>query len=60
MVRGWCCKKVGSQVKYVALVLGAYSFVIGAWLHTYTSLGLGVLLGSLLTGVAVMLFATKR
>ena len=47
-------------MKYVALVLGAYSFVIGGFLHTLTSLTLGAVLGSLLTGIAVMLFVTER
>ena len=47
-------------MKYVALVLGAYSFVIGGFLHSLTSLALGGVLGSLLTGIAVMLFVVER
>jgi hypothetical protein len=47
-------------MKYVALTLGVYSFVVGAWFHSVSSLLLGGGLGSLLIGLGVMLFVVER
>ncbi len=43
-------------MKYVALTLGVYSFAVGAWFQSVSSLLLGGTLGSILVGIGVMLF----
>lgn len=47
-------------MKYVALTLGVYSFAVGAWFHSVSSLLLGGTLGSILVGIGVMLFVLER